>query len=186
MSIVGYEHLQVKSVSQPLDSIPVIFTSSKLDSIPSPDSLSLTEFSRTNLQRYILEKKIRHPRIVYAQALVETGEFTSRIYRSNNNLFGMKCVVYHGRPSTAIGKRYGHAVYTDWMKSVDDYLLWQSMFRKTTIEREDQYFALLRTRYAEDKRYVSMLKLAIQKDTTQWPTPSSIYTTSMTPFTNSK
>ncbi len=148
ISLVCYEH------PMPLDK-----------SFPQPVTISNT-FTPYNLQQYIIEKNIRHPHIAYAQTLLETGEFKSTIFRENNNLFGMKRSIK--RPTTAVGVKYGHAVYTDWKKSVDDYLLWQNMFKKTPTEREDQYFALLKQKYAEDKRYVSILKTIIQKDTTRW------------------
>lgn len=139
-----------------------------LDTKSFPKSeTNIESFSPTNLQKYIIEKQIRHPHIVYAQALLETGEFTSTIFKENHNLFGMKYVgdfnYKYGRPTTAIGARYKHAVYTHWKKSVDDYLLWQQMFKKTPIEKESEYFALLRSRYAEDKRYVAALKLIIEQ-----------------------
>ena len=132
--------------------------------------LPKTEFSPANLQHYIVEKKIKHPQIVYAQALLETGEFKSTIFKENHNLFGMKYVggIKYSRPTTAIGAKYGHAVYDHWKKSVDDYQLWQQMFKKTPTEKEEEYFALLRKRYAEDIRYVAVLKTIIQKDTIKW------------------
>src|SRR5882672_6857675 len=134
---------------------------------PAPAKTEIiVEFSPGNLQKYIVEKKIRHPHIVYAQALLETGEFTSTIFKENNNLFGMKYVgdfrYKYGRPTTAVGSKYGHAVYTHWKKSVDDYILWQQMFKKTPTEKEDEYFALLRKKYAEDTRYVAVLKTIIK------------------------
>lgn len=135
-------------------------------------TINTNEFSVVNLQKYIREKKIKHPQIVYAQALLETGEFTSVIFKENNNLFGMKYVQDFGtkytRPTTAVGSKYGHAIYEHWKKSVDDYQLWQQMFKRTPTEKEDEYFTLLKNKYAEDSRYVSHLKIIIQKDTLKW------------------
>jgi flagellum-specific peptidoglycan hydrolase FlgJ len=140
-------------------------------SFPKPIEIT-NEFSPLNLQKYIIEKRIKFPQIVYAQSLLETGEFKSTIFKENNNLFGMKYVgnynPKYGRPTTAVGSRYGHAFYKNWKLSVDDYFLWQQMFKKTPTEKEEEYFALLKKKYAEDKRYVSALKIIIQKDTTRW------------------
>ncbi len=47
------------------------------------------DFSEPKLKEYILDLNIRFPHIVMAQAKVETGHFTSPIFRENNNLFGM-------------------------------------------------------------------------------------------------
>jgi len=130
------------------------------------------EFNETNLINYIKSKELKHPHIVFAQAKLETGNFSSTIFKENNNLFGMKYVKdfrqSKTRPTTAIGSKYSHAVYKHWKESVDDYLLWQQMFKKTPIAKEEDYFKLLGKRYAEDKRYVKVLKVIISSDTIQW------------------
>ncbi len=138
--------------------------------------LSTAEFTPSNLKAYILQKKIKHPQIVYTQAILETGAFQSKIFKENNNLFGMryihdcKCSITRNgtRITTALGSRYKHAFYSSWQQSVDDYLHWQSMFKRTPIETRKQYFDLLHKRYAEDKRYVAVLKKIIAKDTIKW------------------
>jgi flagellum-specific peptidoglycan hydrolase FlgJ len=135
-----------------------------------------TPFSNKELIAYLLQKKIKHPHIVYAQAILETDRFTSRIFKENNNLFGMKyihdcnCSITRNavRETTALGSRYKHAYYSSWQSSVDDYLHWQRMFKRTPVKTEDEYFELLGKRYAVDKRYVSVLKKLITKDTIKW------------------
>lgn len=125
------------------------------------------QFSKDNLRKYIELKQIKHPDIVYAQAILETRKFTSTIFKENNNLFGMKYVhdwkYGKKRETTAIGSQYGHARYRDWKSSVDDYLLWQQMFKRTPIETRDQYFTLLK-RYAENRLYVPVLKRIIEEN----------------------
>jgi hypothetical protein len=127
------------------------------------------QFNELNLLNYIKSKNIKHPHIVYAQAKLETGNFTSTIFRENNNLFGMKYIhdfkSKKKRKTTAIGSKHSHAVYSHWKQSVDDYLLWQQMFKKTPILKEKDYFKLLSEKYAEDKRYVKVLKTIISTDT---------------------
>lgn len=132
-----------------------------------PEVTVIPEFSES-LETYIQLKQIKYPHIVYAQALLETGEFTSTIYKRNNNLFGMKYVktTKYSRPTVAQGKRYGHAYYADWKSSVDDYLLWQQAVEQylfLPIQTEEQYFKLLGARYAESPIYVSCLKQIIKK-----------------------
>lgn len=129
------------------------------------------QFLPVDVWIYIQTKEIKHKHIVYAQALLETGEFTSIIFKENKNLFGMKYVDtirlkrlgYHYRPTVAIGEQYKHAKYLDWKKSIDDYLLWQQMFKRTPIETEQQYFALLNKGYAENPNYVFVLKQIIKQ-----------------------
>jgi flagellum-specific peptidoglycan hydrolase FlgJ len=116
----------------------------------------IPKFSKENLQQYLISKRILHPEIAYAQAVLETGNFTSRIFKENNNLFGMKLAVK--RRTLAIGERYGHACYDNWQDSVDDYLLWQQMWVVTPIESERDYYRLLDNVYATDEHYVTVLK----------------------------
>lgn len=140
------------------------------------------EFSPQNLYKYIVSKGIKHPEIVYCQAILETTSpnkngqwvpFNSKIFKENNNLFGMryidtlyckkKNIPY--RKTLAIGKKNNHAVYRNWKESVDDYLLWQKMFRKTPIHTEEQYYNLLhKWGYSESKRYVKVLKQIKNKE----------------------
>lgn len=58
----------------------------------------------------------------FAQAAHETGNFTSPLYFSNNNCFGMKMPKI--RPTTADKELFGYAHYTSIEKSAEDYLLW--------------------------------------------------------------
>lgn len=120
------------------------------------------KFTKQALIEYIKEKGIIHPDIVFAQAVLETGNFKSCIFRENNNLFGMKLAKI--RETTAIGYNYGHAVYNNWQESVDDYLLWQQMWQKTPIHTEHHYFELLDRLYAEDERYVQTLKIVRERN----------------------
>lgn len=122
----------------------------------------LPKFSKEALWCYILEKNILHPEIVYAQAVLETGNFKSKIFRENHNLFGMKLAKV--RPTVATGERYKHATYCHWTDSVDDYLLWQQMWQKTPIETEHQYFKLLDRLYAEDPNYIKVVKLVRERN----------------------
>lgn len=137
-----------------------IGNSANLDNKRAFTAIKKDEFSPTNLRLYLQEKKIKHIEIVYAQAILETGEFKSPIFKQNNNLFGMKYVGKSkwARKTTAIGEQYNHAKYIHWKHSVDDYLLWQQMFKRTPIETQEQYFKLLGKRYSESSIYVKVLK----------------------------
>lgn len=122
----------------------------------------IPKFTKENLQQYILTKRIIHPEIVFAQAVLETGNFSSRIFRENHNLFGMRLA--KKRRTLAIGERYNHAVYNNWMESVDDYLLWQQQFKKTPLELEKHYYRLLDRIYAEDPNYVKVVKIVRRRN----------------------
>ena len=116
------------------------------------------EFNPETLKEVITELNIKFPHIVYAQAVEETGFFTSTIFRENNNLFGMK--EPRIRATTAIGTNRGHAQYSNWMNSVKDYALWQSTVANG-INSENEYLLLLGRIYAENPNYVRNLERII-------------------------
>lgn len=118
------------------------------------------KFTPEKFKTYMEELNIPHPDIVYAQAVLETGGFTSHIFRMNNNLFGMKVATI--RPTTNIGEEDGHAAFKHWRHSVVDYALYASCYL-TKMNREE-YFNYLSARYAEDPNYISKVKTIIEKE----------------------
>lgn len=116
-------------------------------------------FKVNEFRDYINQLKIKFPDIVYAQARLETNGFKSKIFRENNNLFGMKASTR--RSSTNKGEQHGHAYYDSWRESVLDFALWQCRYL-SNINTREQYFEYLRANYAEDPNYVSKLKKMLQ------------------------
>lgn len=115
----------------------------------------MNEFSPENLKAYILSLNIKFPHIVYAQAVHETGNFKSKIFKENNNLFGLKLATR--RPSTSLGVDNNHAYYSLWKQSVVDYAFLQSSFIYK-IRTENEYYQYLSEYYAEDPSYVIKVK----------------------------
>jgi uncharacterized FlgJ-related protein len=120
------------------------------------------EFSPEKLKAYILELNIRFPHIVYAQALLESGEFKSHIFKENHNFFGMKQAKQ--RPTTNKGTENGHAYFANWKDCVVDYAFYQAAYLND-LRSESEYFEYLGQNYAEDPMYVSKLKKIIEKTT---------------------
>jgi uncharacterized FlgJ-related protein len=87
-----------------------------------------TDFNQEKLLGTLKGMNLKFYDIVYAQAIIETGHFTSNIFKNGNNLFGMK--VARQRPTTAIGEYKGHAKYESWEESVMDYALFQAAYMK--------------------------------------------------------
>jgi uncharacterized FlgJ-related protein len=112
-------------------------------------------FTVDRFKQLLKDINIKHPDIVFAQARLETGNFTSKIFRNNNNLFGFKVAL--SRPTVCIGLQSNHAAYDSWQMSVIDYALWQS--KHCARLSRDQYIEYLRDNYAEDSNYINKLKL---------------------------
>ena len=118
--------------------------------------------SHINLYKTIQSMGIQYPDIVFAQAVLESGNFTSNLAKVNNNLFGMKLA--KSRETTAIGRgKSGYAKYESWVHSVQDYFHWQNYFMKDKDLNRKQYLNLLGRVYAEDKHYISRINRKIQE-----------------------
>jgi flagellum-specific peptidoglycan hydrolase FlgJ len=114
-----------------------------------------SEFSKERLIQYMELTGVENAGIVISQSILETGWFKSRIFKSNNNLFGMKHP--RVRPSVSMGSQNGHALYSHWTDSVDDYLLWYQYVTRNG--KPDCYKLFLKKiGYAEDPLYVSKLE----------------------------
>lgn len=111
-------------------------------------------FSKEKLIEEMKHLNIKHPHIVYAQFVLESNHFKSRLFLTQNNLMGMQEST--SRPSTNVGSDNGFAVYNSWRDSVLDYALYQASFMRGI--NEQQYFEYLSKNYAEDKEYVKKLK----------------------------
>ena len=119
----------------------------KSDKMTSPKSM-LPELTIPNLYKEIIRNGIRHPKIVLAQAILETGWFTSPVCRNRHNLFGLT------NPRTGKYFEFGHwtesvrAYYTkvQYKYNGGNYLLW-----------------LKNIGYAEDPRYVRSLSRILEQ-----------------------
>lgn len=90
--------------------------------------------------------------VIVAQARLETGNFTSAIFRENRNAFGLKLPKV--RPTLATGEARGHATFASVDDSVRDYMLRQRAFNIPNTSDAAQYIsATVRSGYAEDPAY---------------------------------
>ena len=85
---------------------------------------------------------IKYPEIVYAQAILETGHFTSGGCNKDNNLFGIS-------PG---GK---HTKFSHWIESV---IAYRDQVQYKYRPNEDYFHFLTRIGYAEDPHYNNKLK----------------------------
>ena len=101
-----------------------------------------------NLYQEIIRNGIRHPKIVLAQAILETGWFRSPLCRNRHNLFGLT------NPKT--GKYYE---FNHWTESVRAY------YTKVQYKyKGGNYLLWLRNiGYAEDPRYVREVIKVLKK-----------------------
>jgi hypothetical protein len=115
-------------------------------------------FSEEALIDLLRSSNIKYPYIVLAQAKIESGNYTSKVFRENNNLFGMKEPKI--RTTTALGTRFGHAYFSNWESSVYDYAMFQN-YRMHGVDSESEYYAKLADGYAEDSTYAVIIKKTV-------------------------
>lgn len=114
----------------------------------TPDSIaSLPELTIPNLLAEIKRNGIRHPKIVLAQAILETGWFRSSVCRNKHNLFGLT------NPRTKTYYEFNH-----WTESVRAYYT-KVQYRWTRkhgdTKADTDYLRWLRDiGYAEDPGYI--------------------------------
>ncbi len=88
--------------------------------------------------------EIKYPKIVLAQAKLETGNYRSKLCKQGNNLFGL----YNSRR-----KRY--YTFDHWTNSIEAY---KNMIEYKHKDGEDYYAFISRIGYAEDPNYVRKVK----------------------------
>jgi len=120
----------------------------------------MNNFSEQKFISKIKELNFKFPHIVLAQSLVETGTFTSDIFKENYNLFGMKEA--RVRLNLAKGTNRGHAYYDNWEDSVLDYALYAASYL-SDLKTEETYLQYLGQHYAKDPNYVSKVKEMVEK-----------------------
>lgn len=117
---------------------------------------NLPELTIPNLYQEIIRNGIQHPRIVLAQAILETGWFRSPLCRNRHNLFGLT------NPKT--GKYYEFSHWTESVRAYYTKVQYRYSQKNHTSRSDVDYLKWLQQiGYAEDIKYVykiiSLLKL---------------------------
>lgn len=128
---------------------------------PKSEMASIEAINYENLYHEIIKQGIEYPDIVFAQAILESGHFRSKVYKSNNNPFGMR--MPRVRETVALKSLNGYAVYSDWQGSVEDYKLYQEYFFKDRKVSRNYYYQYLDRIYCKaGKNYSAKVKSVIR------------------------
>ena len=93
---------------------------------------------------------LEHKDIVYAQAVLETGHFKSKVCLNYNNLFGL----YDSRSKD-------YYKFNHWTESIVAYKEWV----QTKYQPPNNYYTFLEEiNYAEDENYTKLLKEIVKKN----------------------
>ena len=100
------------------------------------------ELTIENLYAALKKHGIKYPKIVLAQAILETGRFRSRVCNENNNLFGLR----HSN---------GYYVFDHWEESV---IAYKNKVQYKHRDNENYYAFLRRIGYSTSKDYVRRVR----------------------------
>ena len=116
-------------------------------------------FTEEKFINKIKQLNLNYPHIVYAQAMLESGNFTSKIFKENNNMFGMKQA--RVRINLAKSTQYNHAYFETWEDCLLDFAFHRATYF-SKLKTEQDYYNYLGKYYAEDPSYIGKLKSSFQ------------------------
>jgi len=119
--------------------------------VTEEQDLRKTECNKITVYQALKNLNVKYIDVVYAQVMLESGELSSKIFRLNNNMLGMRQPKV--RETTSIGKTHGYATYCDWYSCLEDYALYQQNVIEDRQMTKKQYIAYLSKHYAQDPQY---------------------------------
>lgn len=136
--IVTNDHFAFQKKAQRLE-VPIVLINQITFRDKSPEE---------GLKEALTYYNIKHPEIVYAQAILETGHFKSNVCQNSNNLFGLY--------DSKVGKYYR---FKHWTESVIAY----KNYIQNKYKSDSSYYEFLESiNYAEDPHYIKKLKTIIK------------------------
>lgn len=126
--------------------VKAISPSNRVITVTNTDTLPSFYYktAKQGIEEALIYYEIKNLEIVYAQAILETGNFTSNLCIKHNNLFGL----YDS-------KNHTYFKYNHWVESVKDY---KNKIQNRYKEGENYYHFLKRIKYATATNYISTLK----------------------------
>lgn len=112
------------------------------DTIIIRDTVYIGHPTKETVYQELINHEIPEAKIVLAQAIVETGNFTSKLTKTHHNIFGIR-----------YGKKYKK--YNNYIECIKDY---KRLFSDKYKGNIDYYKYLERIGYAENPSYTNILK----------------------------
>lgn len=127
------------------------------------DSISIDSniVNYINVYKEIKKNNIKFADIVFCQSIIESGHYKSKIFKSNNNLFGMKHP--KKRKSLSKGNKNGYASYNNWQESIKDYKIWQDINLHNGDISRNGYLNYLKRVYCGCPNYIKLINKVYNK-----------------------
>ena len=116
--------------------------------LPEHPYYLLEDVNEEVLYKALVHYKFPEPAIITAQAILETGNFKSRLCLDNNNLFGL----YNS-------SKLEYYKFDSWVSCIFAY---KKYILNKYHDGEDYYHFIQRIGYAEDPKYIEKLKSIVK------------------------
>ena len=131
-------------VSMSFHDINTVSTERNVEEVCDTSFLYATELNDSILYLALVHYTVKHPKIVLAQAKLESGNYTSSHCRKRNNFLGL----YNS-------KRGEYFKFNHWTDCIQGY---KDMIEYKLKDGEDYYNFLVRIRYASSPDYINKVK----------------------------
>lgn len=131
-------------VSMSFHDINTVSTERNVEEVCDTSFLYATELSDSILYLALVHYNVKYPKIVLAQAKLESGNYTSYHCRQRNNFLGL----YNS-------KRGEYFKFNHWTDCIQGY---KDMIEYKLKDGEDYYNFLVRIRYASSPDYINKVK----------------------------
>ena len=131
-------------VSMSFHDINTVSTERNVEEVCDTSFLYATELSDSILCLALVHYNVKYPKIVLAQAKLESGNYTSYHCRKRNNFLGL----YNS-------KRGEYFKFNHWTDCIQGY---KDMIEYKLKDGEDYYNFLVRIRYASSPDYINKVK----------------------------
>ena len=148
-SVVIILLLQVKSMVSQQSKVETAHVIEVADAIINEQPKFFSQTPKEGLEEALSYYEIKHPQIVYAQAVLETGHFKSDLCLNGNNLFGL----YDS-------KNHRYYTFDHWKDCI---IAYKEMIQYKYKDGDNYLNFLKEIGYAEDSEYICKLKELIKK-----------------------
>ena len=131
-------------VSMSFHDINTVSTERNVEEVYDTSFLYATELNDSILYLALVHDNVKYPKIVLAQAKLESGNYTSYHSRKRNNFLGL----YNS-------KRGEYFKFNHWTDCIQGY---KDMIEYKLKDGEDYYNFLVRIRYASSPNYINKVK----------------------------
>lgn len=131
-------------VSMSFHDINTVSTEQNVEEVCDTSFLYATELNDSILYLALVHYNVKHPRIVLAQAKLESGNYTSYHCKKRNNFLGL----YNS-------KKKKYFAFPHWTECIEAY---KDMIEHKHRDGEDYYDFLIRIKYASDPTYISKVR----------------------------